>query len=33
MEPEVLLSCSQEPAFGPYPETDESSPQLPMLLF
>jgi hypothetical protein len=25
MEPEGWLSCSQEPATEPYPETDESS--------
>jgi hypothetical protein len=26
MEPEDLLPCSQEPAIGPYPEHDKSSP-------
>jgi hypothetical protein len=26
MEPEGSLLCSQEPAIGPYPEPDESSP-------
>jgi hypothetical protein len=26
MEPEGPLSCSQEPATRPYPESDESSP-------
>jgi hypothetical protein len=31
MEPEVSLPCSQEPATGPYPETDESSPHLSTL--
>jgi len=29
MEPEDLLPCTQEPATGPCPETDESSTQLP----
>jgi hypothetical protein len=28
MEPEDSLLCSQEPATGPYPEPDASSPQL-----
>jgi hypothetical protein len=31
MEPESSLSCSQEPAAAPFPEVDESSPQLPTL--
>jgi hypothetical protein len=31
MEPEGSLSCSQEPATGPYPQPDASSPQLPTL--
>jgi len=31
MECKSSLLCSQEPATGPYPETDESSPHLPIL--
>jgi len=31
MEPEVPLPCSQEPATGPYPELDESSPHILIL--
>jgi hypothetical protein len=31
MEAEGSLSCSQEPATGLYAESDESSPQLPIL--
>lgn len=26
MEADILSSCSQDPATGPYPETDKSSP-------
>jgi hypothetical protein len=32
MRPEYSLSCSQEPATGPYPEPDESNPQFPILI-
>jgi len=28
MEPEVSFPCSQEPATGPYPDSDISNPQL-----
>jgi hypothetical protein len=28
MQPEGSLPCSQEPATGPYPESDASSPHL-----
>jgi len=31
MEHENLLPRSQEPAIGPYPEPDESSPHFPTL--
>jgi len=31
MEPEGSSSCSQKPTNGPYPELDESSPNLPTL--
>jgi hypothetical protein len=31
MEPEGSLPYSQQPAAGPYPEPDESSPHLPTL--
>jgi hypothetical protein len=33
MEPESLLSCSQEPSTGPYSEPDQSSPYHPILSF
>jgi len=29
MEPEGSLPCSQQPATGPFPEQDESSPHPP----
>jgi hypothetical protein len=32
MEPESSLPCSQEPATGPYPEPDASSPHI-LILF
>jgi hypothetical protein len=32
MEHDGSLPCSQKPSTGPYPEPDESSPQLPTLL-
>jgi len=32
METKYSLTCSQDPATGPYPEPDESSPRLPTLL-
>jgi len=32
MEPKGLLSCSQEPATGPYPKLDVFSPHPPTLL-
>jgi hypothetical protein len=32
IEPEGLLLCSQEPAAGPYPDPDESSPYHTILL-
>jgi hypothetical protein len=28
MEPEVSLTCSQQPASGPYPEPEDSNPFL-----
>jgi len=31
MEPEGSLSCLQRPTNGPYPQSDESSPQIPIL--
>jgi hypothetical protein len=31
MVPEGSLPCSQQPATGPSPDLDESSPQLPTL--
>jgi hypothetical protein len=31
MEPEGSLPCSQKPAIGPYPETNESNPHSPIL--
>jgi hypothetical protein len=31
MKPEGSLQCLQVPAASPYPEPDESSPQLPIL--
>jgi hypothetical protein len=32
MKTEILLLCSEEPATGPYPEPDDSSPH-PQTLF
>jgi hypothetical protein len=32
MEPEGSLPCSQQPATGPYPEPEDSSPYL-LILF
>jgi len=31
MEPKVALSCSQQPATGPYPQPDEFSPHISTL--
>jgi len=31
MEPQGSLKCSQEPAPGPFPESDESGPQTSIL--
>jgi hypothetical protein len=31
MEPEGSLLCSQDPATGPYPGPDASSPQIPTI--
>jgi hypothetical protein len=31
MEPEISLPCSQQPDPSPYPEPEQSSPQLPTL--
>jgi hypothetical protein len=31
MEPEGLITCSQEPSTGPYPESDQSTPYHPIL--
>jgi hypothetical protein len=31
MESEGSLPCSQDPAIGPYPDTDASTPHLPTL--
>jgi len=33
MEPKGSFPCLQEPATGPSPEPDASSPQLPIFLF
>jgi hypothetical protein len=32
MEPDISLSCSQEPATGPYPQPDETSPHSHIIL-